>query len=231
MARYYSEEYWVEKYKRPYEKRRAEIIDRIYSSIPFKSSWKALDLGSGTGFFADLLKKRCADIITADVDSEAACICNKKGYRAVICNCDQPALPFESGTFDFVNVLDLLEHLNQPCMLIDEVRRILKLGGYALISTQNRNSVEGFKGRLLARLTGTTWKAWDETHKKIFSYGELLSEIAKGLNIIECGGYYFGIHSFRTKPLPPFVWRVYTRFPLIHRLAFTLMVVARKDSS
>ena len=165
MTRYYSEEYWVGKYERPYEKRRAEIIDRIYSSIPFKSSWKALDLGSGTGFYADLLRKRCADVTTADVDSEAMRICNEKGYRAVFCNCDQPPLPFESDTFDFVNVLDLLEHLNQPCLLIDEVRRILKLGGYALISTQNRNSVEGFKGRLLAWLSSTTWKAWDETRE------------------------------------------------------------------
>ncbi|MGH7275119.1 MAG: hypothetical protein ACREIQ_11770, partial [Nitrospiria bacterium] len=88
---------------------------------------------------------------------------------------------------------------------------------------------EGFKGRVFAKLTGTTWKAWDETHTHIFSYAELIRELSKRFRILECGGYYYGIHSVRGCPLPPVVWRVYTKLPLIRQLGFTMMMLVRKE--
>lgn len=225
---YYERSYWEGKYGRPYERRRAQIVQAIYARIPFQAGWLALDLGAGTGFYTQLLRQHGARVVAADIDQSVLVTSKAHGGLPVVCTCDEGRLPLHEGAVDVVNALDILEHLRQPLRLLDEIRRVLKPGGYALISTQNRTSLEGLKGRLLARLTGTTWKAWDETHTTIFSYRELMQEVATRLEVVECGGYYFGIHSVRAHPLPPLLWRLYTTVPLIRRLGFTVFIVARK---
>jgi 2-polyprenyl-3-methyl-5-hydroxy-6-metoxy-1,4-benzoquinol methylase len=185
-------------------------------------------LGAGTGFYSEKLRKRGVRVVTADVDHGVVKAIRGHGFFPTVCNCDGGLLPFQDSSIKVVNALDILEHLHEPLRLLDEIQRVLKPGGYSLISTQNRNSLEGFKGRIFGKLTGTTWKAWDETHTTIFSYTELIRELSKRFRILECGGYYYGIHSFRGRPLPPVVWRVYTKLPLIRQLGFTMMVLVRK---
>ncbi|MBI4323480.1 MAG: class I SAM-dependent methyltransferase [Candidatus Omnitrophica bacterium] len=230
-SQYYERSYWEGKYERPYERRRAQIIQAIYARIPFQSGWLALDLGAGSGFYAHLLQQQGAQVVAADLDHGILATLKGQPCWPVVCTCDHGALPLDNRSLEMVNALDILEHLHQPLRLLDEIQRVLKPGGYALISTQNRNSLEGLKGRLFAKLAGTTWKAWDETHTKIFSYRELMQEVAKRLKVVECGGYYFGIHSVRAHPLPPLIWRSYTTVPGIRGLGFTLFILARKAPS
>jgi SAM-dependent methyltransferase len=226
---YYERLYWQGKYERPYERRRAKIIEGIYGRIPFQHQWITLDLGAGTGFYSQKLRQRGGRVVTADLDHGVVKVIRGHGFFPAVCNCDNGRLPFQDRSVEVVNALDILEHLHEPLRLLDEIRRILKPGGYSLISTQNRNSLEGFKGRFLAKLTGTTWKAWDDTHTHIFSYTELIWELSKRFQLVECGGYYYGIHSVRSRPLPPVVWRIYTKLPLVRQLGFTMMMLVRKE--
>lgn len=225
---YYDPGYWAGKYQRPYERRRAEIIRAIYAGVPIQPGWRALDLGAGTGFYSRLLQERGAQVVSADVDHGALSALKPEPGWPVVCTCDDGKLPLKDETVDLVNALDILEHLQRPLRLLDDIQRVLRPGGYALISTQNRASLEGLKGRLLAALTRTTWKAWDETHTKIFSYHELRQEVAARLQLVTCGSYYFGIHSVRAHPLPPLIWKLYTTLPGLRGLGFTLFLLARK---
>ncbi len=46
-------------------------------------------------------------------------------------------LPFQSGSFDAVNLVEVIEHIEHQAQLIREIRRVLKPGGRLLISTPN----------------------------------------------------------------------------------------------
>ena len=196
--------------------------------MPFADHWTALDLGAGSGFYTRMLKRRAGSVIAVDVDAEVIDPLADAGIRTLACDLDSGiALPSE--TADFVNCLDVLEHLHEPLALLDEVRRVLKPGGFALISTQNRVSLEGFKGRAWAWCRGREWKAWDDTHRHIFAFRELVHEVGRRLEILETGGYYYGVFSFRNHHLPPGLWRLYSRLPLLRSLGFTTMLLTRRS--
>jgi SAM-dependent methyltransferase len=46
-------------------------------------------------------------------------------------------LPFKSGTFDAVNLIEVIEHIEHQAQLIREIGRVLKPGGVVLVSTPN----------------------------------------------------------------------------------------------
>jgi SAM-dependent methyltransferase len=46
-------------------------------------------------------------------------------------------LPFKSGTFDAVNLVEVIEHIENQPQLIREIGRVLKAGGMVLVSTPN----------------------------------------------------------------------------------------------
>lgn len=46
-------------------------------------------------------------------------------------------LPFKSGTFDGVNLIEAIEHIEHQAQLIREIGRVLKAGGVVVISTPN----------------------------------------------------------------------------------------------
>jgi ubiquinone/menaquinone biosynthesis C-methylase UbiE len=53
---------------------------------------------------------------------------------------DAGRLPFQDSLFDIVICSEVLEHLKHPEACLKEIRRILKNGGTALISTPNENN-------------------------------------------------------------------------------------------
>lgn len=46
-------------------------------------------------------------------------------------------IPFKSGTFDGVNLVEVIEHIEHQAQLIREIGRVLRGGGVVLISTPN----------------------------------------------------------------------------------------------
>jgi SAM-dependent methyltransferase len=56
--------------------------------------------------------------------------------KAVDLNLIAP-LPFDSKTFDFIFVGDVIEHVFSPDYLLEEIARLLRPGGYAILTTPN----------------------------------------------------------------------------------------------
>lgn len=226
-GRYYPPSFWCGKYERPYERRRAAVMERLYARVPFTPDWTAVDLGAGSGFYSRMLQRHAGEVIAVDVDAEVLEPLAASGLRTVVADLDAP-IPLPGETADFVNCLEVLEHLRRPLALLDEIRRLLKPGGFAVMSTPNRASLEGFKGRLATWCHAKQWKAWDDTHRTIFSYREIVSEVGRRLEILESGGYYYGVLSLRNYHLPPGLWRLYCRLPLVRALGFDTVLLARK---
>lgn len=64
---------------------------------------------------------------------------------------DGPSIPVPDGSVDMVTLFQVLEHAPEPERLLDEVRRVLKPGGSAVISVRNATSLYGLSFRKLAR--------------------------------------------------------------------------------
>ncbi len=83
----------------------------------------------------------------------------------VCCDLKQP-LPYRDASFDAVLLSEVVEHLHEAEDLLRECARILRPGGYVLITTPNLWDVR----RPLAWLTRRTWSGYvDPTHINLFT--------------------------------------------------------------
>jgi methionine biosynthesis protein MetW len=98
-----------------------------------------LDLGCGNGEFTQKIAARIgtSHICGIDISGENVKQARAKGIDCRQSNLDQVILPFEDESFDIICANQVLEHLSDTDTLPKEVHRMLKPGGYAVISTPN----------------------------------------------------------------------------------------------
>lgn len=115
------------------EKMRA--IHHIAPNLPFN---KILEIGGGQGGLTALLYPR-SHIINLDFNPDFAnAPCNQKENVTFVCG-DATSLSFADNSFAVVTMFDVLEHIRDDKQAISEALRVLKSGGFLLISTPNEN--------------------------------------------------------------------------------------------
>ncbi len=216
----------MDKYSKSYEVGRLNAVRRLYREIDFKADWRVADIGSGEGFYADIISPEVAEVVCMDAAADKLGRCRDKGYSTLQLDLNQP-LPPDDESFDFVNALEIIEHLDDPSHFLKEVHRILKPGGRLVLSTINKTSPEGLKGRLLAGLGGSEWNAWDPTHKHIFSYAQARRYVSELFEITDSIGYYYGVHSRRIPSIPVF-GRCGFSSRLLARFGFCTLFLCRR---
>ena len=150
MYRTYAAEWWTGRHRwlrtmhnlvRP----RLKYFDRIVKDWRGKS---VLDLGCGGGFMAEALTRKGARVIGID-PSAPAIEAARKHAEATRLSIDYRAasgehLPVPDGSLDCVVVVDVLVHVADPAIVLDEVHRVLKPGGLVLFDTLNRTVLAAF---------------------------------------------------------------------------------------
>ncbi len=113
--------------------RRAIVGDNLTSYVDKKPEvTKVLDFGCGSGILVDELAKQGYQAYGLDASEEAI----KFGALQGISNLeviDSHEIQHPDDTFDAVFALDVLEHLEDERWALDEIRRVLKPGGVAII--------------------------------------------------------------------------------------------------
>ena len=101
---------------------------------PFK---RALNLGTGEGDYDPMIAGHCEQLLACDIneaDIEFARRMNahlsEVEYRVE----DALDLSFPAGYFDLVVSVDVMEHVGQPRRMTEEVARVLKTGGMAMLT-------------------------------------------------------------------------------------------------
>ncbi len=107
-----------------------------------------LDVGCGGGYLSEELAKSELDVIGIDPSRES--------IEAAKAHAEQEnldikyfvgygeRLPFESNTFDFVCCCDVLEHVKDYRIIVQEISRVLKNGGIFFYDTINRTVISKF---------------------------------------------------------------------------------------
>jgi ubiquinone/menaquinone biosynthesis C-methylase UbiE len=119
---------------RPGEQRyRERCIDKL--GYQFRGDERLLDVGCGNGGVACMLRERVGEVIAVDVAPSPEWE-DADGLTFAVANGEE--LPFADGEFDLVHSKDSLHHMDSPDRAVVEYRRVLGLGGSALIIESNR---------------------------------------------------------------------------------------------
>ncbi len=138
---------------------------------------KVIDIGTSTGTNLRMLKDNgFTNFIGVDLNKDAIAFCHDKGFEQVF-EANACSVPFEDDTFDVVLATDIIEHIDDDIAALNEIQRILKPGGVAVVTVPAHKIL---------------WGANDDFshHKRRYTRTTLNRQIAQsGLNIEK--EYYF----------------------------------------
>jgi len=215
----------------------------ILSVVEQNENARLLDVGCGSGEFTLAVADKVGTTQVCGVDIVEKRIAEARSRGIEVFGCDlNETLPFESGSFDIVLANQIIEHLFNTDAFIREIFRIIKVGGYAVVTTPNLAAVHNILYLLVGRQPPTasvsdeylvaTWcpgeKSLDPvrqqpSHRRIFTAGALEELFSHhGFQVEKTvGGEYF--------PLPTPLARVMSRVDRRH--ATTILVKARKPDT
>jgi len=161
------ESIYTKDYYRPWGKDAGEdVLVRKIKSLTF-NRWldileklqrpaKVLDVGCAFGLFLESAAARGWDTYGLELAGYSAVKASAK-FPGRIFKGDIFSAKYPDRSFDVVTMFDVIEHVPSLPGFMEEVRRILKSGGYAVFSTVNTSSFS-------ARLMGKLWPHYKLEH-------------------------------------------------------------------
>ena len=117
-------------------------LDYFESFIRSWNGVKILDVGCGGGYTCEARAQRQAVVFGTDIMEESL---RQARDHAVQENlsidyrlCTPEKLPFDDAEMDAVTCFDVLEHVHDKQMLLSEIYRVLKPGGWFFLDTLNK---------------------------------------------------------------------------------------------
>lgn len=104
----------------------------------FNGNIKILEIGCGAGRLTNYLTQKRFNAIGIDISSTLITEGRIHYPDAIIFIASGGDMPIKDFTFDIVLSFDVLEHIPDVDTHINEVRRILKPGGFYLLQTPNK---------------------------------------------------------------------------------------------
>ena len=141
------------------DRNRSKILDMLEEN----KKAKVLDLGCNDGVFTEDIAKRLNTVYIYGVEVMQFAILKskQKGIETVKADANNN-LPFANNSFDVIVSNQVIEHIIDLDRFVDEVYRILRPNGYAVISTENLSAVHN----LFALFFGYQAFSQQISHKK-----------------------------------------------------------------
>jgi SAM-dependent methyltransferase len=188
-------------------------IERLLEPAGIETS--LVDLGCDDGSVTARLAARtgAGEVHGVEIVEVRAQIAEERGINVTQADLNSP-LPFENGTFGVVCSNQVIEHLRDTDLFVAEIFRMLRPGGYTVVSTENLASWHNIASLVLGwqpfsltnvshssggignplalhRGRGFEWKSWE--HVRVFAYrglAELFSVHGFSVESITGAGYF-----------------------------------------
>lgn len=141
---------------------------------------KVMDLGCNTGMGLEVLAEQVEHVVGVDVVPAAIAACeqrfqgNKKISLELV---EEGDLDFAENSFDAVVAMNLIEHIADPEVFLPKIYRLLKPGGFFIVTTVNRE------------LRLYPWqKPYNEFHYREYSQGSLKKELKAHFDQVDMYG-------------------------------------------
>ncbi|MDQ2984959.1 MAG: class I SAM-dependent methyltransferase [Actinomycetota bacterium] len=138
---------------------------------------KVLEVGLGFGTLGQLLASRGADYHGADIAPGPVAMMRQRlewlGLpTAGVREASVLELPWPESTFDYVYTIGCLHHTGDLLRSVDEVHRVLKPGGRAVVMLYNRHSFRRIAHATLDRLKGMSRRESEDAFRKMYDADE-----------------------------------------------------------
>lgn len=113
----------------------------IMDLLEINTHAKLLDLGCNDGVLTTRLAKKIStqNIFGVDIVDEQIKIARHNGVEVSKFNLNENFL-YDSDFFDVIHANQVIEHITDSDSFLEQLHRVLKSGGYAIISTENASS-------------------------------------------------------------------------------------------
>lgn len=158
------------------------VVERI------KEYSKVLDVGCATGYIAKKLKltKNC-NVWGIEKNNNAVILAQQYYEKVKVGDIESlKKLPFKKNFFDYILLLDILEHVKNHNYVLNLLKPYLRQNGQIIISTPNIAFISIRLALLFGRFNYHKQGILDESHTHFFTKKSLLDLINKNdLNLID----------------------------------------------
>ncbi len=104
--------------------------------LPNRNDLTVLDLGSGTGFFTDLLASSYQQVMGLDISKDMLIFAQENRNQAICwLEADAYKIPLQDNSIDFIYSNLMIQWCDPLDLVLNEVMRVLKPGGLFIFST------------------------------------------------------------------------------------------------
>ncbi len=178
-----------------------------------------LDIAAGEGALTYKLVKMGYNVVPADINIEQYKLSQPKPLKIDA----NKSLPFKDGSFDAVISVETIEHLENGYGFLREANRVLKQGGYLILTTPNTFSVVS---RILYVIRGRPWGFSRRSYKNIGHINVVNIPLLKWW--LEDNGFSHVITTANCIYLPPFCIGVNVEGSLAEFLGQVIIMVFKK---
>jgi SAM-dependent methyltransferase len=102
---------------------------------------RVLDIGCGTGYGSSELAHTAASVTGLDLSPEAVALARSSyaAHNLEYLVASATCIPFADASFDLITCFEVIEHIHDWQLLLDEARRLLAPGAQFIVSTPNKS--------------------------------------------------------------------------------------------
>jgi len=148
---YGEQEFYCEHYLRNENLYRGFARDIVKIVKQYKQNGKLLDIGCAVGFVLEESRKNGFNAEGVELNKKAREISRSKGFRVESRELKESG--HEENSFDIVTLNHILEHIVEPNIFLQGIKKILKKDAILVVGVPNHDS-------LIAKLYRTRWYGW-----------------------------------------------------------------------
>jgi len=152
------------------------------------SDWargRCLEVGAATGILSQILKQNGHQVTATDISPKMVAQIKKKKITSIVCDAEK--LPFKAKSFDTIIASEVLYYLDNQQKFLKQASRILKPGGFLLMSNANHNIGHFYdQARTILRKIGISQMYFDDPNRSFIKSSNLIKALKQeGFDIIE----------------------------------------------